>query len=455
MADDAAKIKVLFIGLDAPEQELVRSLCDGGEALVISSGAEFEAQYDSWQDGAFNAVFCGKSGKGIAPFEIAQTMLNQCPNTPKFYVTRDFSGYEPRLLIKNGFSRSFLLPLDLPSLKRAVAEHVTSDKARKSFRSVRVFDLDGETKLEFDTFVFLPLNKKYVRFSGAGEPVSEKRLGKLNEKSMSSVFVDHKDMPKFYQYSANRLREMGDASGPGATERQEKLRDCVRGVFSDIFDASVKADFDGAKEMLENCSGIISNYVTKGARSDWYARLMSAIGESEDAYSHATNVASFAALFAIGLGHAHPEDLAMAGMFHDLGETAIPEEILAKADLERTQPEREMYWSHPEKSIAALKTKRMIVAPAVEKAIAQHHEAWHGRGYPKQLPAARISPEAQILSFADQFDYLTRLQEGRPRLAPLDAFEEIKRTGSINPEILSGIRKLLAPETKADGAKAS
>jgi HD-GYP domain-containing protein (c-di-GMP phosphodiesterase class II) len=144
----------------------------------------------------------------------------------------------------------------------------------------------------------------------------------------------------------------------------------------------------------------------------------------------------------------------MAGLFHDLGEAAIPEEILAKPDAKRTPAERELFYTHPEKTMTALKLKRMIIPATVEKAILQHHEAWHGRGFPKGLPAARLSEESQILSFADQFDELTRIEEGRERILPLKAWEEIKRTGSINPELLNRIRKVLMDEAPPQKAKA-
>lgn len=442
----AGRSKFLAIGLEAAEAEALAAAAPEAEVVTVADAEAFAAQLDSWQDGKFDAIVCGKTVLCPPPLEAAKALADHCPKTPKFFVTRESGGYEPRNLVKAGFARAFLLPLDLAAFKRAVLESVSAEDARRSYRPVRVFDVGAGSTLDFDTYVFLPLNRKYLRFSRAGEPVDERRMEKLNVKKMSLLFVDHKDLPKFYRYSAARLRELGDPSEIGATERQDKLREAVRGLFSDVFDASVKGDFETAKEMLEACSGIISNYVTRGASSDWYRRLTTAIGEAEDSYSHASNVATFAALFAIGCGHPRPEDLAMAGLFHDLGEASVPGDILAKPDSDRVGVEREIYWTHPEKTMNALKHKGVIVAPAVEAAIAQHHEAWDGQGAPKRLPAAKISEEAQLLSFADRFDYLTRIEPGRARVAPIEAFEEIKRTGAINPDLLEKLRALLAEE---------
>ena len=98
---------------------------------------------------------------------------------------------------------------------------------------------------------------------------------------MGQLHVDHRDMNKFYQYSAKKLRDIGD-SGMSATEKQEKLRESIRTLFSSIFDQSVKADFDQGREVIKQCESIISNYITGGSSSGWYNKLMNALGESND-----------------------------------------------------------------------------------------------------------------------------------------------------------------------------
>ncbi len=451
---DVVSQRILLIGLDEKSHKLLEAEIAGAKFHSIMTRAEFESQYEEWQDGTFVAIFTGDAMTEIPKFELAQVLLNQCPGTAKFYVTYDVDKYEPRNLLKNGFSQAFCLPLDMATLKRVIREQIlTIIKGQKSFRAVRIFDLSANSTLEFDTYVFLPLNRRYIKFSGANTSFDESRLEKLSQAQMNSVFVDSKDMPKFYQYSAKRLKDLTNDSGAvSSTERQEKLRECVHGLFTDIFDQSLKSDFAEGKQTIAQCEGIISNYITNGASSDWYTRLMATVGESVDTYNHSSNVATFAALFAIGVGHPHPEDLAMAGLFHDLGMGGLPADLLVKPEAEWSNEDREMYYSHPEKSLNMIKAKRIIVSPAVEKAILQHHEKFSGKGYPRGLSAGRISDEAQILSFADQFDYLTRLEEGKPRLGPVQALEEIKRNGSINPEFISKFKKILEKEGRAAGA---
>lgn len=442
---DESGYPVLLIGLDGPSKAEVESLCEGALYTVIHDATEFEKAFESWQDGMFNAVFAG-SEAGLPANELAQVLQNQCPETKKFFVATDPKVWEPRLLLKNGFNQCLQLPLDRSLLKEACLTYViTGEKKKRVYKGVRVLDLGEGDRLDFETYAFLPLNRKYIKLSAKGEGLTEKKLEKLAEKQVGQVFVDQKDMAQFYQYTASKLRSLG-AGAVSSTERQEKLRESVRGLFQDIFDSSVKGDFDHGKEMISQVEGIISSYVTKGATSQWYKKLLSSIGDTGDSYSHASNVSTVAALFAIGIGHPRPEDIAMAGLFHDLGLTELPVELQSIPEWEVKPELRELFYSHLERSMNRVKIKRIIVPPEVEKAILQHHEKWSGKGGPKGLPAGRISDDAMILSFADQFDYLTRLEEGKRHLSPLEAYEEIKRNGSINPEILAKIRRLLEKE---------
>lgn len=451
---ESAPLRILTVGLEPNAVQIVNESCAGSEFTRVQTIEEFAYSFEQWNDDSFNAIFCGPNLDGMAGIELAQVLLNQCPSALKYYVTINTERYEPRLLVKNGFTASYIVPMDLALLKKAIAENLKTMKEKeRSYRTVKLVDLQAGEPLEFDTFLYLPRNNKYIRYTGAHQPVEKEKLDKLESRSMNTLWVDHRDMNKFYQYSARKLRELGEGA-VSSTEKGEKLKNSVRGLFSDIFDVSVKADFDQGRETIRQCESIISNYITKGVTSNWYRKLLASIGEGGDTYNHASTVSTFAALFAIGIGHKHPEDLAMAGLFHDLGVAQLPQELQEKDPGAMTQQEKEIYYSHPERSVVMIKNKRIIIPDAVEKAILMHHECWSGRGWPKSLASARISEEAQILHFADLFDYHTRFVQGRTRLGPLEAFAEIRKSGAINPDLLSQIRRLLDKEVDA-GARSA
>ena len=441
------QLRLLLIGLEPKAAQTVQDSCLDTQFEIIIDADIFMSQYDQWDDSIFNAIICGPVLGEMAASELAQVLVNQCPGTLKYYITYDTTKYEPRNLLKNGFSAAFAFPMDIPIFKKTVNESVMFAKRKeRSFRTVRLLDIDGGDKLGFETFLYFPKNKKYIRYTSADQVIEEKKIDRLHSRQMTQLWVDHRDMNKFYQYSAKKLRDLGEG-GVSSTEKQEKLKDCVRTLFNDIFDQSLKADFDQGREMVKQCESIISNYVTKGSSSNWYKKLLSSIGEGGDTYNHASNVSTFASLFAIGMGHRRPEDLAMAGLFHDIGMSKLPDELQNRHESELAEEEKATYYSHIEQSILMIKAKRLIIPDSVEKAILQHHERFSGHGWPKRLAGGRISEEAQILSFADQFDYLTRFEEGRQRVGPMKALEQIRASGSINPDILASIRRILEKES--------
>jgi HD-GYP domain-containing protein (c-di-GMP phosphodiesterase class II) len=443
-SEQIAKIEVLLVGLDEKSHEFINDIFRQSNTDVhITAVYEtnvFENSYEAWNDGMYSIVICGNALKDIPGSELAQVFLNQCPDTKRYFVTSVMEGFQPRLLLKNGFMQAYALPQDESLVRDLIADTLTTGKkVKRVYRPIKVVDLEEGGTLDFSTYVFLPLNRRHVPFSAVNTELSKKKIEMLQNKQVGQVYIDTRDMPKFYQYTAQKLQGVDSGNAITATEKQERVSTMVRGLFSDIFDSSVKGDFETGREMAQHAEKIVSNFVTKGTSSNWYKKLMSAVGESHDASS----VSTFAALFAIGIGHPRPADLAMAGLFHDLGMTNVPAHIAEKKTQDMKPDELRLYSGHPEMSVNSLKGKRMIISPEVEKAILQHHERFDGKGFPKGYSTNKIFEDAQILSFADQFDYLTRIEDGKVRMTPLEAWKEIRDSASISYDLLGRIRKLL------------
>lgn len=438
--------KVLLVGLDGELASKVKESCKDGEFTIVENQADFENAFFDWQDGQFAIIFASHNISGISALELAQTINSQCPSTAKYFLAKDLQNFAPKNLLKNGFSGVYRFPQDTKLLEKAISNRLAMlDPNARLYSQVKVIDLDPQSSLDFDTFVYLPLNKKHVKVSQKNAPIGDDKFRKLQDKHNGNILIDSKSMSDFQRYTAERLAKLG---GVSSTEAQSKLQSAVKEIITDIFDQTSGGDFETGKKVIENCQKMISNFVTRGKSGSWYDKLISSLGESDDVYNHAGNVSTFAALFAVAVG-LPPDDLAIAGLFHDIGLSELPAELSEK-DPSALQPEEiESYSKHIDLGLNALKNKKIIISPVVEKAILQHHEAFSGRGFPKKLSGDRISKEAQILSFADQFDRLIRIEAGRPRLTPEEAFEKIKATGSISPEIcrlISGALTRQAPK---------
>ncbi len=440
--------QILALGLGKKVEEFIEScFVSGGTLVKISAADQFFDQFENWRDGDFAGIFCSSNIPELTGNELGQGLQNQCPNTNRYFIACDLSGYEPSVLLKNGFTNAFCLPQDRERLLRTIKEDVLANiSGKKSLRPIKILDVGANEKLDFGTFVFLPLNNRFIPFSKSNESIENNRLEKLGKHQVGSLFIDKQDLDKFYSYSANRL---GNAANPGmgVTERKARLEAHVHGLFSSIFDQAIKTDFAGGKAMLENCQNIISTFITKGTPNSWHHNLVASIGDLTDPYSHAARISALAALFAAGVNHPRPEDLAIAGMFHDLGMIDIPDSIANKDESQWSAEEKAIFQGHPERTMFYLKQKRVNLSADVERAILQHHEKISGAGYPRGL-SDRISLEAQVLSYADQFEYLTRNQAGKLSLSPSDAHQEIAATRSIGKEILERLGALINSAVK-------
>ena len=120
--------------------------------------------------------------------------------------------------------------------------------------------------------------------------------------------------------------------------------------------------------------------------------------------------------------------LSRAGLLHDIGKLAIPDQILDKhSPLDAS--EWTLMRSHPELGLSILgqgRSRREMLA------VLYHHERMDGSGYPYGLGAEAIPIEAKIVAAADTYDALTSDRPYRKARSPLEArkvlMEEAGRT---------------------------
>jgi len=142
------------------------------------------------------------------------------------------------------------------------------------------------------------------------------------------------------------------------------------------------------------------------------SKLLPAFGNAMVAYhrgtaQHSERVGALARSIGVEIGveGVDLEILHWAGLLHDIGKLAVPEEILTKPG--RLTPEEWIQVQrHPAVGSELLRTISSGLEP-VAAAVRAHHERWDGSGYPDGLAGEDIPLAGRIVTVADVYDALT------------------------------------------------
>lgn len=159
---------------------------------------------------------------------------------------------------------------------------------------------------------------------------------------------------------------------------------------------------------------------------------------NKDAYTrgHSDRVSAYSVLIGkyLGLPENQLDLLRIGGLFHDIGKTAIPDNILFKTD-KLTDDEYTKMKAHS--SIGADLLSNSIIFKNLIPIVEHHHERYDGTGYPSRLSGENIPYLARITSVSDTFDAMTSKRSYRDPL-PLDVviseIEKCKGT-QLDPKI--------------------
>jgi putative nucleotidyltransferase with HDIG domain len=131
--------------------------------------------------------------------------------------------------------------------------------------------------------------------------------------------------------------------------------------------------------------------------------------KTQDDYTYMHSVAVCALMIALAkqlnLSEAETKQAGLAGLMHDIGKAAIPEEVLNKAGA-LTDEEFTLVKLHPERGLALLNQAQVSDEVTLDVCL-HHHEKIDGSGYPHRLKGDEISLFAKMGAVCDVYDAIT------------------------------------------------
>lgn len=150
--------------------------------------------------------------------------------------------------------------------------------------------------------------------------------------------------------------------------------------------------------------------------------------EKRDTYTggHSQRVAKYSKMLAkeMGFDSKQCEEIYEAGMLHDIGKIAIPDNILLNPS-KLNEAEYKLIQSHVEIGYDMLQKVSMF--KNISSTVETHHERYDGSGYPKGLKGEQIPITGRIMAVADSFDAMTTSRIYKKKKTIDEAISEIKK----------------------------
>lgn len=198
-------------------------------------------------------------------------------------------------------------------------------------------------------------------------------------------------------------------------------------------------------EMIRKSTDVINFIVFECKKKDWHRYIMLLYSYVNWLYEHSINTAIISYLVGNALGYDEKElfDLCLGAIFHDIGLTLLPKNIIEKST-ELTNVEYLIIKNHCELGYSLL--SGFDVSETTKKIILQHHERLDGSGYPYGLTKEDLLEQSFIVMVAEYFDTATAKRNFKSAEKPGNVLKRMDLAKNLLPNYIVQIIKSMLKE---------
>jgi response regulator RpfG family c-di-GMP phosphodiesterase len=197
----------------------------------------------------------------------------------------------------------------------------------------------------------------------------------------------------------------------------------------------------------ESCRHIVES----AANDNLKALIRGLEGHHNRTFHHVLRTCGYAVGFAhdIGISGSDLQNVAIAGLMHDIGKARIPRRIL-ESPQPLSRSELALMRKHPEMGRRIMLTGDASWDPSVIDVVVHHHEKLDGTGYPHGLSGTQISNLTLLVGVADVFAALTEHRSYKPALSCEAALAVMTRMeDKIDRGMLEAFRPIIMSRLEA------
>ena len=307
------------------------------------------------------------------------------------------------------------------------------------FEKFSVEKLIDNSTTDFDTFI--QLKKHFILYSGNGYKWQREELTSLLSQGHGELYIRRQDQRKVKMYeSVASLPKIEKEQAP--KERINSIQQVAAKFTECLYEGEIT---ESCVKKAEQISSEIVNCISEDSQCIKY--LSGLADHDYYTYYHSVRVSTYAVAVALSMGltdQASLRDLAIGGLFHDIGKKNIPLEVLNKSGA-LTENEWQLMRAHPTMGFEDMPTHLLSHVP--REMILHHHEKRNGSGYPDGLNHRSLLYEVQIATLADIYDALTSsrsYQAKRTRYEALDFIKHKLLNEEVCPEAFKALIECLA-----------
>ena len=246
----------------------------------------------------------------------------------------------------------------------------------------------------------------------------EKRIKRFRLKPIRVEIYDDVVVEELTDYENNtKKREMDERLNAAYTVAKTEVKEVLDNIYSgkDLGNKDIIKAVETVKSTVKDSFDVL--------------KCLDSIKDADEyTYAHCVNVSILSMTIAkwLGLPENQVDEIAKAGLIHDIGKTKISQDILNKQGALNSYEYGEVK-KHPTYSYRLIENMDGMTKD-IKMAVLMHHERVDGTGYPTGAQGDQIHKYAKILAIADVYDAMTSNKAYRQKKSVFIALKELQNT---------------------------